>query len=170
MTRHAMIFTMAMLLIVGACGNEPTQTEEEMKALAERMLPVFNEGNLALIDELCTPDYVHHEVDIGEDLVGADAFKEWVTSVRTSYPDFNITLEELIIKGDKIVMRWTATGTHTGSRGDLPPTGKQVRFSGVTVSRVVNGKMAETWVFYNQAAVLLQLGFELVPPEEQGDD
>ena len=168
--RYLTVFAMVMLLIVGACGSEVAQTEEEMKALSERMLQVWNEGNLALIDELFTPDYVGHEVDTAEDLVGADALKEWVTSVRTSYPDFNNTLEELIIKGDKIVMRWTATGTHTGSRGDLPPTGKQVRFSGVTVSRVVNGKMAETWVFYNQAAVLLQLGFELVPPEEQGDD
>jgi len=165
-----MIFAMAVLLIVGACGSEVAQTEEEMKALSERMLQVWNEGNLALIDEYCTPDCVQHEADIAEDLVGADAFKEWVTYVRTSYPDFNLTSEELIVKGDKIVVRWTATGTNTGPRGDLPPTGKQVRFSGVTVSRVVNGKIAETWGFYNQAAILLQLGFKFVPPEEQGED
>ena len=168
--RYLTVFAMVMLLIVGACGSEVAQTEEEMKALSERMLQVWNEGNLGLIDELFTPDYVGHEVDTAEDLVGADALKEWVTSVRTSYPDFKITAEEIIVGDDRVVTRWTATGTNTGPRGDLPPTGKQVRFSGVTISRVVNGKIAETWGFYNQAAVLLQLGFKLVPPEEQGED
>ena len=164
--RYAMMLAVVMLLIAGGCGSELAQTEEEMKALTERNLEVWNEGNLVLVDELYTPDYVRHEVDISEDLAGADAFKELVTSVRTTYPDFNVTAEEIIVRDDRVVTRWTATGTNTGPMGDLSPTGKKVQFSGVSISRVVNGKLAEEWVFYNQTAMFLQLGFKLVPPEQ----
>ena len=144
-------------------------TEEEAKALAESSLEIWNEGNLAVVDELYDPDIIRHDCGQPEDMVGLDAFKDYVTLLRVSYPDFNVTIDELIVKGDKIVIRWTITGTNTGPlqtpMGELPPTDKKMRLPGVRIVRLVNGKIAEEWVFYNQLDVYLQLGFTLTPPQ-----
>jgi len=144
-------------------------TEEEVKARAERVLEIYNEGNLVLIDELYAPEFVSHDYATNEEVVGLDAFKESITSLRTQYPDFNLTFDEIIVKDDKAVFLWTTTGTNTGPlqtpMGELPPTGKKVRVSGVSISRRVNGKTAEQWVFYNMLDVMQQLGFTLTPPQ-----
>lgn len=98
-----------------------------------------------------------------DDIVGIDAFKEWVAGTRTTYPDFNMTIVELVSKGDRFVYRWTANGTNTGP-GDSPPTGKKVDFSGVNFAAISNGEIVEEWVYFNRASVLTQLGFAISPP------
>ena len=137
-------------------------TEEEAKVLIDRNLEIWNEGKLAVVDKLYDPDYVQHALEL-EDIVGIDAFKDYVTLSLVSYPDFNVTIDELIVKGDKIVLRWTITGTNTGPLGELPPTDKKIRFSGACINHVVNGKFVERWIYYNEATVLRQLGFTLTP-------
>jgi predicted ester cyclase len=75
----------------------------------------------------------------------------------------------LYIKGDKIAWIFTMSGTITGAfrtpLGELPPTGKSFRLSGVAVDRVVEGKIAEEWVYYNVLDILQPLGFTLAPPK-----
>ena len=88
------------------------------------------------------------------------------------FPDFNITQEgELIFKDDKIVPRWIAEGTNTGplntSFGTFPSTGKKVRFYGVFIIRVAEGKIIEEWLYFNQGSLLRQLGITLTPPQPQ---
>lgn len=144
-------------------------TEEEVQNLVERDLEFWNEGNLALADELIAPDYVEHTADISEDIVGIDAFKEKITNLRTNYPDFNCTVEELIVKDDRIVWRWIITGTNTGTTSDIPPTGKKTRIEGVGIIRVANGKIVERLIYYNEATMLRQLGFTITPPEEPSE-
>ena len=148
-------------------GNN--KAEEEMKALAESNLEVWNEGNLSLFDEILSPEIVRYEVDISEDIIGVEANKENVTFFRTSLPDFNVTIDELIIKGDNIVERWTVTGTNTGPFGELPPTGEKIKVSGVGIWHVVDGKISEQWLYYNNAAVLTQLGYTITPPTQEGE-
>ena len=159
---------LALSLIAGTiCCQGKVDNEKEMKALAERYVEAWNGGSLSLFDELLSPDIVRHTVDIFEDIIGIEAFKEHVNLQWTTFSDFNVTLDELIIMEDKMVGRWTLTGTHTGPYGELPPTGKKVKFSGVEVSHIVNGKVVEHWVYYNQAAVFTQLGLIITPPETQ---
>jgi steroid delta-isomerase-like uncharacterized protein len=144
-------------------------TEEEVTSISERSMKVWNEGSLDIIDELCAPGYVRHYVDVYEDIVGIEAYKKWVTDTRTSFPDFTIAIEERVFTNDKIVVRVTATGTNTGPlmtpMGELPPTGKKIRFRLADIIQVVDGKITEEWIYYNQTPVLLQLGFTLVPPQ-----
>lgn len=106
-------------------------------------------------------------VNVG-DIVGLDEFKNWVTGTRTAYPDFNAVIEETIFKDDKIVSRFTVTATNTGPLttpyGELPPTGKKVQFFGVNIIQVVNEKIIEEWLYYNQASYLQRLGFTITPP------
>jgi steroid delta-isomerase-like uncharacterized protein len=142
-------------------------TEEEMKALAERTLDVWNKGDIALIDELYTADVVRHECDMPEDVIGRDAFKTMLKDIRTAFPDLNLAMDELIIKGNNIVMRWTWKGTNTGPMAGQPPTGKKIQVPGASIVRIVDGKVAEVWDYYNQAVLLQQLGFTLVPPQAE---
>jgi len=140
-------------------------TEEEAKAFIDRDLEIWNEGNLAVVDELYDPDIIRHCCAQPEDIVGLDAFKDYVTLLRVPFPDFNVTIDELIVKGDKIVIRWTITGTNTGPLGELPPTDKKMRVPGVRIVHLVNGKIAEDWGFFNQLDLYLQLGFTLTPAQ-----
>jgi predicted ester cyclase len=106
------------------------------------------------------------------DIVGIDAYKQWITNTRATFPDFNVTQDgEMIAKGDKIVSRWIVDGTNTGPLntpfGSFPSTGKKVRFYGVLILHIVDGKIAEEWLYYNQSSLLQQLGFTFIPPQSQ---
>ncbi len=170
-TTYVATFILFLLCLTFSCQQQKAkiEAEEEMKALAERIPEIWNEGNLDLIDELYSSEIVGHWVDIFEDIVGIDAYKEYVKNTRTIYPDFNVKIKELIIKDDRIVNRWTLTGTNTGPYFELPPTNKKVQISGITIIKVVNGKIAEEWFFYNYAAALRQLGFTFTPPQEPSE-
>ncbi len=159
------LFTLiAFSFFAGASCQQNIDNEKEMKALIDKELKAWNNGNLSMIDETFSAEGVMHIVD-SEDLVGIQAKKDYITSTRTSFPDFNVTLDELIIAEDHTIGRWTATGTNTGPMDDSPPTGRKVKYSGVEVARVVDGKTIESWVYYNQAALLIQLGYTITPPE-----
>lgn len=167
LTKITSVITLIFLCFILSCQKQAEEalTEEEVKTLNGRISEIFNEGNVALVDELYTPEVVRHDCGLPEYIIGLDALKNYFTNNRTTFPDMNMTIEETIVKGDKIVWRWTITGTNTGSMGEIPPTGKKVRFSGVSIALLVEGKMAEIWDFYNQAALLQQLGFTITPPQ-----
>jgi predicted ester cyclase len=160
MKKLLMVLPLVFLLcFTFSCQKQATEeaaeamTEEEMIALVERDLEIINAGNLALVDELYAPEYVSHDYATHEETVGLDALKEGITSMRTGFPDINVTYDEIIIMGDKTVTRWTMTGTNTGPfwtpEGELPPTGNKVRLSGVTI---------------NLLDAVIQLGFTITPP------
>jgi steroid delta-isomerase-like uncharacterized protein len=139
-------------------------SEQEMKALIDdRYMQLPSGGDLALVDELFTPDFTLHFVGIFPPIVGPEAVKRWVTSVRTAFPDINVKIDETIIKGDRIIALYTLTGTNTGP-GQWPPTGKKIEIKGVSIGRIVDGKFAEELVYYNFAALLTQLGYTITPP------
>ena len=165
-----------LLCFTFGCQKQATEeaaeamTEEEMKARVERELEILNAGNLALVDEFYAPEYVSHNYATNEEQVGLDALKEGITITRTTFPDFNLTNDEIIVMGDKTVTRWTWIGTHTGplqtTEGELlPPTGKKVRVSGVTISRRVNEKIVEEWSYFNVLDMVIQLGWTITPPQ-----
>ncbi len=66
--------------------------------------------------------------------------------------------------GDRIVLRWTVTGTDAGAVGELPPTGMPIQISGASVIHVIDGRFSEEWMYYNEGAIMQQLGFTLAPP------
>jgi len=164
-------FPLVLLLSFSfSCQQQATEqatdeiTEEEVKAIVASGLEAWNEGNLALVDELFAPEYVSHNIRTNEDEVGLALEKESVTSFRTQFPDVNLTFDETIRMGDKTVSRWTITGTNTGPMGEIPPTGKKVRFSGITIQRYVAGKIVERWEASDRLTLMQQLGFTLTPP------
>ena len=152
--KRVMTFVGPVLVVVVfglASGCRPcAEVPEVVIPPMDPYLEIWNEGNLDLVDELYAPDFVWHTVDVDEDRVGTAAFKELVTTFRTAFPDFNVTFDEVLVAGEKTVIRWTMTGTNTGPLQDLPPTGQPVTLHGVAISRAVEGKTVEVWQHYNQ--------------------
>ena len=166
-TTYVAAFILFMFLLNVSCQQQVEKgiTAEEAKALVEKDQKIWNEGNMALVDEIISPDYVEHTANRPEDVVvGIEAFKERVANLRAYFPDFNVNVEELIVKDDRIVWRWICSGTNTGTLTDIPPTGKKMQIEGVGILRVVDGKIVERVMYYNEAARLVQLGYTIAPP------
>jgi steroid delta-isomerase-like uncharacterized protein len=162
----ALIFALALLCFVFGCQQKSSEviTDEEVQILNERIAGIWNDGRLEFVEEIYTPEVVRHDCGLPEDVVGLENMKNYFIFNRTAFPDLNLTVDKTIVKGHDIVFIWTFAGTNTGPMGDIPPTGKSVRFSGISAGRLVDGKLAEVWDYYNQASMLQQLGFTLTPP------
>jgi steroid delta-isomerase-like uncharacterized protein len=115
------------------------------------------EGNLDVIDELVAPDYVGHDPAQPE-MHGPEGIKEFITGYLAGFPDGRITIDGQLAEGDMVASRWTGRGTHQGELMGIPPTGKQVTVSGITISRVKNGKVVEEWSNWDTLGMLQQLG------------
>lgn len=141
-------------------GTESTPaTEEEIRDLVERFTDeAWNGGNLDLIDELFAPDYVGHDAPRPEPVRGPEGMKEFLRMYRHAFSDAVITLDDVIIAGDKVVTRWTGRGTHDGDLMGIPPTGTPVAFTGIRIFRVANGQIAEGWVVWDTFGLMRQLG------------
>ena len=122
------------------------------------------EGKLGVIDELVAPDYVGHDPAQPE-MHGPEGIKQFITGYLAGFPDGRITIDGQLAEGDMVATRWTGRGTHQGELMGIPPTGKQVTVSGITISRVKNGKVVEEWSNWDTLGMLQQLG---VVPEMAG--
>jgi steroid delta-isomerase-like uncharacterized protein len=141
-------------------------TEEQAKVLMDRYMETMNEADLALVDEIIAPAFVLRSPLLPEPIVGTEGLKALVTNTSNTFSDFNATIEELVVKGDMIWSRFTMTGINTGPLGELPATGKKFHITGLAITRVVDGKIAEDETFWNVLDFYQQLGFTLVPPQQ----
>jgi len=139
---------------------------EENKAILRRIIAeIWNKGNLAVVDEVMAPNYVSHG-DGGQEIKGPEGFKQMITMARTAFPDFHMTIEDIVAEGDKVACRFTCRGTHKGEIIGIAPTGKQVTVTGIGINHFVGGKEVEVWESIDQLAMMKQLG--VVPPVGQG--
>jgi steroid delta-isomerase-like uncharacterized protein len=135
-------------------------TTENNKAIARLLTEeVFNRGNLAVADKIIAPDFVHHDPNTKEFRSGPEGFKRFWAGYRAAFPDLHITIEQQIAEGDLVVDRWTGTGTHQAELMGIAATGMQVTLSGISIHRIVGGKITETWNNYDALSLLEQLGF-----------
>jgi predicted ester cyclase len=140
---------------------------EENKAMVRRFVEeVWNKGNVGVIDEIGSPDWVEHDPDRPEELRGLGDAKRRVEEVRSAFPDLYVTLEDLIAEGEKVVSRWRARGTHQGELLGIPPTGRQVEFTGMRIQRISGGKFVETWHQPDTLGMMRQLGLISEPAQQ----
>jgi steroid delta-isomerase-like uncharacterized protein len=99
------------------------------------------DGDLAVLDAITAPDYVHHAPSGSHDL---QWFKGTVRAFQAGFPDWRIVIEEMIAEGDRVWARWTMTGTHTGEFMGIAPTGRHLHTTdGLNTFRLADGKIAE---------------------------
>jgi steroid delta-isomerase-like uncharacterized protein len=119
---------------------------------------VWRDRDLTIIDQLIAEEYVGHDPTRPEPIQGREGFKQFVGLYQSAFDDATVTIDDQIAEGDQVVTRWTGRGTHTGELMGIAPTGKEVTVSGLTVSRLAGGKIAEEWELMDALGMLVQLG------------
>jgi steroid delta-isomerase-like uncharacterized protein len=131
---------------------------EQNKASARAEFEAWSNGDLEKLDDLVAPDVVHHDPYDPHAAEGLEGLKKSVALNRNAFPDLRITVEDQVAEGDKVVTRWTATMTHEGELGGVPPSGKRVTLAGVTVERFEDGKVVESWRSMDMLGLLRDIG------------
>jgi steroid delta-isomerase-like uncharacterized protein len=132
---------------------------EHNKLLVRRAIDeVWNGGNLVAIDEFVAGDFVAHGSTLGGDIHGPEGARRFFAALRDAFPDIRFTIEDQIAEGDRVVTRWTARATHTGTFLGVPPTGRPIRITATDVDRIANGKVVECWSQMDDLGLMQQLG------------
>jgi steroid delta-isomerase-like uncharacterized protein len=135
-----------------------TMSIEQNKALYRRFLQeVFSDGRLDRLGKFLAPDYVFRDAPPGSP-PGAEAIRQVVAMFRGAFPDLTIAVEAIVAEGDLVCVRATTRGTHQGAFFNIPPTGKAVAMAGMTMVRIADGKIAESWVKNDVAGLMRQIG------------
>lgn len=130
---------------------------EQNKMIARQVFEeIQSKGNVALVDKIVADDYVGHTPP--SDIHGPEGAKQFDLMLRKAFPNLKVTVEDQIADGDQVATRWRFQGTHQGEFMGIPPTGKQVAMSGVTIFRIANGKLVEGWNRPDLLSLMQQIG------------
>jgi ketosteroid isomerase-like protein len=164
MKRSSLILPLVILLCFMLGCQQPAEetiteglTEEEVNAIATEVVKVYNDADMEAFDKVYAADYVEHDPLQGE-IIGIDAFKQRIQALHEEYSSINLSIDETFIKGDRAAVFWTVEEVHK--------SGAVIKNPGVSLVRIVDGKIAEANFFYDTKNVLEQMGFKIVPPEE----
>jgi len=134
---------------------------EENKDKARRLMEeAFGQGRLEVVEEVLDPDFVCHDPnsEAGE-VRGADTIKQEIEWFRNAVPDLTYTVVDQVAEGDKVVTRYTASGTHQGEFFGVAGSGKRIEMSGIQIDRFdESGKMVEEWAEYDLLGAMRQMG------------
>jgi steroid delta-isomerase-like uncharacterized protein len=153
---------MKIISIVGigsflvAASLPGSSVPEQNKAIAKRAFEeILSHGRFELAEELYAKDFVNHgihrDASLEEDQA---ALKGW----HQAFSDIAIVPEKLIAEDELVTVYWIARGTNTGTGNGLPATGKKVELAGITIWRIVDGKIKEEWSAFDQLSLMQQLG------------
>ena len=156
-TRIATAVYLTPLLIAGQLSGSTLQ--EQNKAIAKQAFEeILSRGRFELAGQLYAKDFVNHGIHSNATLEeDQTALKGW----HTAFPDVVIVPEKLIAEDDLVTIYWIARGTNTGTGNGLPATGKRAELSGITIWRIVDGKIKDEWSAFDQLSMMQQLG--LIP-------
>jgi predicted SnoaL-like aldol condensation-catalyzing enzyme len=123
------------------------EEEEKNEALALRYHnDIFQNGKLEVADEILSPDFVLHNPVLPGDLRnGPEGAKKYASAIIAAVPDRKLVHDDILTKGDKVLIRWTNSGTNTGPLFGNPPTGEPYVATGFDLFHILNGKIMEMW-------------------------
>jgi steroid delta-isomerase-like uncharacterized protein len=139
--------------------NEETRVSESenVSVIARFLEEVINQGRLEQADELVAVDFVELDPLPGQ-RQGREGLKEVIGMMRAAFPDIHWVVEETVASGDKVVTRFTWTGTHRGTFLGVPASGRSVSVKGVVIDRLAAGKMADSRILMDNFMMMQQLG------------
>jgi steroid delta-isomerase-like uncharacterized protein len=124
---------------------------------------LFNRGKFDVVDRSYDPSFQGHE-PLLEDY-GREELKKNAQRYRSAFPDLNVVVDEALGAGDKVLLRWSARGTHRGAFLGQSPTGKQVTTQGITVFTFRNAKIVEEWTQWDALGLVQDLGIASQIPQ-----
>jgi predicted ester cyclase len=127
---------------------------EENKAAVRGCFENASQGNFDALHKIVSPDYVLHP----EEARGVEGLREMVEGYRSAFADLHVTIDHQFTEGDYVATRTTISGRHEGELMGTPPTGREVAFSGLTISRCREGKIEEEWELVDTLSLLRQIG------------
>lgn len=152
--------------MASAASTDVAQANKELvRRLTEK---AFNEGDLSEINTYFTADYVVNAPGLPPLPPGPESFRMAVSLWRTAFPDVHVTVEDMAAEQDRVYCRFTTRGTHHGPLMGLPATGRPVTVHEMSCHRIVDGRVAESWIGDNVPRILLDIG-ALVPSEDAAE-
>ncbi len=142
-------------------------TEQNMLVARRIGEELFNQGNLSVADELIAPNAIDHNESPGTDC--REHFKRVVTMLRSSFPDLHLQIEDVLADEEKVAVRITMTGTHSGPGAffGIAPSGKRFHIQQMRFARFANGQMTDSWAVIDMLAWMQQLG--AIPARGSGE-
>lgn len=156
MRMRTVVFSLIAALLLSATASAADQQLPKNKAVAQRVFAeILSQGKFEVADEIYAQDFVNHgmtrDFSLKED---QEAARGW----RQAAPDLVMTADKLVAEGDLVTVLWTGRGTNTGTGNGLPATGKKVQLRGITIWRIVDGKIKEEWSAFDRLSLLQQAG------------
>jgi steroid delta-isomerase-like uncharacterized protein len=149
----------------GKTQREGTSMSAENEALVRRYVEeVYDQRKLEIVDEIFAPDFTLHDPDLPGAERGPEGIKRIVRTFVDAFPDLEVSLDDEMSSGDKVITRWTARGTQQGELMGIAPTGNRIDVTTISIWRVADGKIAEAWLVYDAFGMMQQLG--LAPSRE----
>ena len=166
---RGLLIALLVMTILASCSQHSTvsQMEEQNKALVQRIHAEVSKGNLEFFDEVLLPDYVRHCQAMPpefQEIHGTEVFKAFVADFVNAVSNCKDEIEFIIADSNMVAYVTTTTGTQTGPMGDLPASGREFVLKNIVIQRIEDGKIAETWISWDNVAMLTQLGF--FPPAQ----
>jgi steroid delta-isomerase-like uncharacterized protein len=148
---------------------ESTSTAEA--ALVARFYDeAWNSGRLWALPDFVTVDHAYHDPFAVGAAVGPDGIARVIADLRRAFPDLVLTLDDVVVTGDRVAVRFTICGTHQGTLHGADGTGRTVTATGFAVHRFADGLIAETWIGWDSLDLALQLGLAVLPISALGQD
>jgi steroid delta-isomerase-like uncharacterized protein len=169
MIKNILISSILFLIVSSPLvfGQQPkTEEEKNMAEMKRFYTEVVNKGNLALIDEMTSPDFKEHE-ELPGFPPNREGVKQFFSMFRTAFPDLTFTVVDMTAGGDKVWTYITIRGTHKGEFMGIPATNKKIEVKGIDIVRFANGKATDHWGVTDMMTMMQQLG---AIPEPGADD
>jgi steroid delta-isomerase-like uncharacterized protein len=159
------IFALALIAALGACSasNADTSTRspkmadsdpEKNKRTVRRIYEEYiNQTRRELLPELVAENYV-----APDGRRGTAVFASTIDALRGGIPDINFEVEDVIAEGDRVAIRWTWSGKHTGVLNGLPASNRQVKNEGIAIYELKDGKASRVWLQTDRLGFLQQIG------------
>ncbi len=129
---------------------------DENKAIARKFFRMLELGDPGIADEIVAADYYNH--DAPDPKLSLEGVKPFVTSFKKAFPDAQVNIEYQVAQEDKVVSRYTWSGTHQGEFLGAPASGKQASWTATATFRITDGKIREAWLNWDQWGLMQQLG------------
>jgi steroid delta-isomerase-like uncharacterized protein len=134
------------------------ETEKNQVVVHRYIDEFWSEGKVELAEELISPAYTRTDPSTPWVTGDREGVKQVMLSLRSAFPDLHFDTQELIPTGDKVIVRWTATGTHQGELLGIAPSGMSVSIMGTSIYRLSGGQMVDEYTIWDSMGMMQQLG------------
>lgn len=135
---------------------------QNIAVIARFIEEVINQGRLNVADEIVEENFIELDPLPGQ-RQGREGLKDVIAMLLSAFPDMHWEVDETIASGEKVVTRFTWTGTHRGNFMGIPTTDRPVKVKGVVIDRLASGKMSDSRILMDNVAMLQQLGVMPAP-------